>query len=476
MEPTPPPPGGAPPPGNGPGQGPIDLPGEGGAPSRSAPLAGGLPGRLELSPEPEDGPAPEPAQYGPAPEIMETMELTLRAGFQPDAVFASIRDREAPDYFTSLLNFILWSLIGQMMFLVMTFVMVPSTSGLGLLATLITVLAGLIATIPLSFIGGGVLHGLAMGAGGKGDFARSYQTLSLFGCALPVSAVIVYMPVPFVWLVPTIYITYLSMRGVELMHRCYNASVLSTVGLFGLIVTALQFTSYKKIELLQRDLSTRATLFATQGTLSAGEAAGPSSAGLSGPARSPSSARNSSPYGGRPTPGMEMNRPAQSSDAPTGMSMIRPMTDSGAAPQEDSLTLIRGSRNSSGASGRDQIRGPAAQGYDVGIDPNSPGARQTGSIAQTVLNMLNQQMSKNPETLKKMSPQQRAQFQKMLETANQMSKQKGGINDAQTQKMLREMTGQLQDAQESTRADRSRKSRRRTRVPVDENPFATDGQ
>jgi ElaB/YqjD/DUF883 family membrane-anchored ribosome-binding protein len=90
--------------------------------------------------------------------------------------------------------------------------------------------------------------------------------------------------------------------------------------------------------------------------------------------------------------------------------------------------------------------------------------------------MLNQQMSKNPETLKKMSPQQRAQFQKMLETANQMSKQKGGINDAQTQKMLREMTGQLQDAQESTRADRTRKSRRRTRVPVDENPFATDGQ
>lgn len=454
-----------PPPSGGSDRDPIDLPGAGGAsaPPPSQPATTALNTAYIPEPVDEDGPPPEPVQYGPPPELMETLEATLKAAFMPTSAFTDLRDREPADFFTSLLNAMLWSMGGMLIFLVLTFMVHPSTVGLGLLPTLITLVSGLLAAAVLSFLCAGILHGLAMAAGGKGGYARSYQTVSLLSGILPLTAIILYLPVPLAWLVPTIYLTFLSMRGVELMHRCYSMAVISTVGLCGLILTGLQFAAHKKVENFQRDLVTRATIYTTTADdPAAQDADGSSSAAMPKPqwqrpqapdARMPSSTdmQVGRPFGAATGPGMGTGQPLPGAPAPSGsLGMIR--TNRDAAPGGQPMTS-------------------AAPG--MMLDPGSGAAANPQSMAQTVLNMLNQQMRNNPEMLKQMTPEQRAKFSQLLNNANTRIKQKGatGLTDADTQQMMQSLAQESKTPQRKSRSRSKKRSRQAPSIPVDDDPF-----
>ncbi len=454
-----------PPPGGGPEKDPIDLPGTGKPAQPTPPQAAQPPNTAQpAAPRPDD-PPPEPKQYGPPPELMEMLEFSLRAAFTPDTVFTSLRDRSTPDVFTMLLNIMAWTLGAMLIAMVFTFMALPSASGLGLLPSILAVLGGLIAAIPLSFIGAGVLHGLSMLAGGKGDYARSYEIVSLLGCVAPITAVILFLPVPLIWLTPTIFLTYLCIRGVELMHRCYGMSVVSTVGFFGIAMLALQFASHKKIENFKKDIALRATLYSTKSDAAPLEEGNNASSAAMPDSRAPGTRpmgtshrtpeRSPSPYGNSSPSSLTM--PKRTSGNSGSLGFVQRGVEAGRPAVPNALGNGIGVRRGSQAGYAPQ---PSHQG--------PPDAAQTDSLAESVLNMLNSRMRNNPDMLKQMSPQQQAQFKKMLKQANKYKNTNVNFEDADTRRMLQDMAPQIKRAGKKKPKRRRRRRKRSPPPPTDD--------
>lgn len=379
-----------------------------------------------LSPTPPrpqaQAPGDPPSSSGP-PDLMASLEAGVRCAFQPGEVFCQCRALPAPPYSRMLLAAVFWAAVGGGLSLALAIMRSPVDVGVVPLA--LSILGVTLAAVPLAFLGAGILHGLAMLAGGQAGFDRSFQIVSLIGVGLPVGAALMQFQVPFIWLAPTLYLTFLSVRAVETMHEAPGAQAWLVVGVFGLLVAAAQGVLHKSAEKFQRKVEHLVNIYATT------------------------------------KPGQAATEPEKPPPA-----VEEPVRD----PRQDWADQIpsqreegvAGSQVQSRRSSIDMVALPGSQGQEGGL-PMMPSAGQAlgqpldgaglpsrqelGQMQDqtaSFISRINQQVQGNPQMLQGMPEEQKAKFQKILNAANQMAggANKGGANplaDPEIQRLIGEV-------------------------------------
>ena len=350
----------------------------------------GPPGKPRPQPQ-RDAPPPEPVPCDP-PTLMASMEAGLRVLFQPKEVYQKFSLMPCPGWGELVLNVLFWSGCGLL--LAFAAALNGSSINLGPVAMLLFLAGGLLLVVPVSFLLAGLLHILALMSGGKQGFGRSYQSVSLLGSLAPASALLLCLPIPFVWVLPTLLGTYAAVKAVDTMHDAPEGPALAIVGICGGVVLLGQLLFMQNLKRLQYQMETWATLYSAAGKLTEELASHP----LTAPLSSPMSARMDSP---------ESSFPMVESEAAPG----QPRQEG--SPLPSSLDMLR-----SNFSGEQSAR--AQQG------PSPEQMQQMMEMGSRLGGMANDAFAKNPKLLESMPPQQRAMIRQLLGQVNKYTGSRTG--------------------------------------------------
>jgi hypothetical protein len=359
------------------------------------------------TPSPPTG-GPPPVS-GEAPSLIEVMEGSLNVLLAPHNTFDAFAQRPAPEFTHLILNTLLWSAIGCLLGLVM--VLMNLSVAPGILLTLLIGMLGTLGGVALSFGCAGLLHLLATLSGGHRDFERSYQIISLMSPLLPIAAVSTVIPLPLVWILPTIAAAMLAVRGIERIHGAPEGQTWLIVGSLGAAFAAVQLVFHKDLEATARDLGNRATIYSAHSGQDNDAGARVVLDQVDNPARQYALPQD------RPNTAMPGIR--RGGDSSGSMNMIR---RAGGGPARPNVFAQRGA---------------PASGEEL------PNAAELQAMSQGVINMLNQQLNANPQAMKNMPREQKAHLQKLMKSANQFNSemQRSGergqnLDEAQMMNML----------------------------------------
>lgn len=344
----------------------------------------------------------------PPQGLVDDLESALRVPFSPEASFGRYRDLPPPGYGRMAAGLVFWSLLGQLTLLVLTQMRVSGAAGLGVGPTALLLAAAAVLSVPASFAAAAVLHALAVLAGGRGGFARSYQVLSLLGALAPASMALVFTPLPLAWVVPTLLATYLAAHGVGALHRLPGGQAWMVIGLAGGLAAGGQVAFRRSIESFSRDIENRAVLYSAGSPAeSSGRAARPPAIPLAAPP--PSAAAPRSYY-----PGHDPRNPARAAaPAPTAAGG-RPH------PAPDSVSMLR----SGGAVSLAGEEGPVPW---RDAPPMSPA--QAKAVGAGMLQAIQQQLRANPQLLESLTPEQKAKFRQILAGVDRQAGKLGSAGD-----------------------------------------------
>lgn len=347
----------------------------------------------------------------PPQSLVDDLESALRVPFSPEASFARYRDLPPPGYGRMAAGVVFWSLLGQLTLLVLTQMRVSGAAGLGMGPTALLLAAAAALSVPLSFTAAAALHLLAVLAGGRQGFARSYQVLSLLGALAPISTALVFTPLPLAWVVPTLLATYLAAHGVGALHRLAGGQAWMVVGLAGGLAAGGQVAFRRSIESFSRGLENRAVLY------SAGAPAG-SPGRMAQPPAIPA-AFEPPGIGPRPSyyPGHDPRNPFPGSQAAAPVQAA-----AAAAPQASSgLSMLR----SGGAVSLADEEGPLPWQQAPDMSP-----AQAQAVGAGMIQAIQRQMRSNPALLESLTPEQRARFQQVLAGVDRQAANLGGAGAA----------------------------------------------
>ena len=344
------------------------------------------------------------------PKLFEFMEATLRSPFTPNPVFEAYRDLPLPSFGTMAINLLLYSAIAALINLVLVYNSLPATFNVGILPVIFALAGSLLAALALSFIFGGLIHLLALLSGGEAPYDRSYELLSLLSFLGPLSCATLWAPVPFLWLLPTVYGTYLVIRGVTLMHHAPETQACVVVGALGVILTAGQILAHQTVAQYERQLEMWAN--------------------------------TSSSMAGAPLPASQDASPPQTPGNPLGVQNQPPSAQNPwAQTAADAQDLAKQAQSSV-----DMVRGLGPDGSSQGMPmmprvgslPTAEQAQQMRDKSLGMLDNVSRQLHGNPEMTKDMTPQQQEQMQKILGFVDQVRNQARtpGAPKPNTQQMI----------------------------------------
>ena len=410
------------------------------------------------SPPQHPFPAAAPPQF--PPKLLEFMEATLRAPFTPNPVFEAYHDLPLPSFGTMAVNLLLYSAAAALINLMQVYNSLPATFNVGLLPVVLALGGSLVAALALSFIFGGVIHLLALLSGGEAPYDRSYELFSLLSLLGPLYCATLWAPVPFLWLLPTFYGTFLVIRGVTLMHRAPETQACVVVGALGVALAAGQILVHQTAAQYQRQFEMWANTSST-------------AAGAPG-ANTPDS-----------------SLPLQAPGNPLSAQGQPPAANPWAQTAADAQDLAKQAQSSV-----DMVRGLGSEGSAPGMPMmprlgSLPTPEQTQQLRDKSLGMLDnvsRQLHGNPALTKDMTPQQQEQMQKILGFVDQVRSQARtpGAPKPNTQQMLlqvmqmmsaiQQQPAKQQQAGPGTGADEQPKprSKRRRAAPEEAPPLPDD--
>ncbi|MBI5242938.1 MAG: YIP1 family protein [Elusimicrobia bacterium] len=359
-------------------------------------------------PPPSQPPRPaDDEQFSPG--LLEFMEGSLRAAFTPNPVFEAYRDRGLPSFGTMTLNLLFWSAVAAVINIMMVYNNLPAAANLGTLPVVFAFAGTMAAALAGSFVLGGMIHLLTLLSGGEGPYDRSYELLSLLSSLAPLASAAIWVPVPFLWLLPTLYGTYLLIRGVAVMQNAPETQACVVVGTLGVLLAAGQLLAHRTATRFQRQFEMWANL---------------SSTGPEKGARA-SSARPVSPADGWQT--VQPQDPNARSPWPQGYA-----DDQALARQSQSgVDMVRASNQGSGL--------PMLQ---PGQMPTLQQAQQMQEAGMNMLDNVSRQLQNNSTLTKSMNPQQQQQMKELMTLVDQVRSQArnpAGPNVADPQEMIRKV-------------------------------------
>jgi len=358
------------------------------------------------------------------PRLFEFMEATLRAPFTPNPVFESYHEMPLPSFGTMALNLLLYCAAAALVNLLLVYNSLPATFNVGPLPVVFALAGSLVAAFALSFVFGGVIHLLGLLSGGEAPYDRSYELLSLLSFLGPLYCATLWAPVPFLWLLPTAYGTYLVIRGVALMHRAPETQACMVVGALGVILAAGQILAHQAAAQYQRQFEMWANTSSTStGQLPASQAASPQ-APANGPdaQNPPPSAQN--PWAQTAADAQELAKQAQSS-----------------------VDMVRGIGSDNSAQGMPMMP-------QMGKMPSAEQVQQMRDRSLGMLDNVSRQLHENPELTKGMTPQQQEQMQRIMGFVDQVRNQARtpGAAKPNTQQMLLQVMQMMSAVQQQQAA------------------------
>ncbi|MFH1725571.1 MAG: Yip1 family protein [Elusimicrobiota bacterium] len=411
--------------------------------------AGPYPGPPRRTP-----PQPEPSEPG----LLACMEATLYAVLKPADVFGKFGRLPPPGFPEMILNILFWAGFGQILAVLIVLNRLSTGPGLGLPAILLFVTGGVIAAVPISFAAAGLLHALAMVSGGQGGFSRTYQIVSLLGAMAPLTALLLWVSVPLLWIAPTLYVTYLAVTAVEKMHAAPGTQAFMVVGLLGGLAAAAQVVFHKDVARFQYRLENTATIYSTNPE-SADEVAGQTAASLEPPGGAVA------PYGaagtgyrepGRLDAGDDPGYPTQAGHDPAPRSSLDLLRSGDHAERDRSVSYSQ----------------PARQG----VSPQR--VQQMQDTTLNIVQMVQRELHKNPKALSGLPPEQAAKVRRYLRQAeryasgDETGETAAGpvVSDQEAEQMMRQLQGMFKgmsaesdpDARPRSGSRSGRRQRRKT--------------
>lgn len=381
-------------------------------------------------------PAPEQAPLQ-APGLVDLIEGSLRAAFQPGTVFSAYAALPQPSFGVMAACMGFWIAVGGLLNAVMVQMHLPLTSGGGPLPLVLGLAGFILLVFALSFPAAGLAHLLAKASGGSGPYGRSYQVLSMIGILIPASFGLLWSGVPYLGLLSTLYGSFLLARGISLLHGTPGAQAGMVVGAVGLALAVGQALAQQSITRLQRDMETLANLYtASQGMSPA-------------PPAAPRGSDSEPLSGGRADAGAS-SQGAQA-QSPSGIDMIRG-SDPGAP---------------AGAVGAAPMLRPQEQ------ERMLEDGRRMQEAGFSMIDRVSKQMDGNPALTQNMDPAQREQMKQMLGAVNQMRGQlKQGGEKPDASKMVRQLMQVISNIQppaaEETPKKKGKTKKRKLKAPAEE--------
>ncbi|MFA6029441.1 MAG: Yip1 family protein [Elusimicrobiota bacterium] len=369
-----------------------------------------------------------------APGLLALLEDSLRVLFAPGAVFEAHRFAPPPGFGAMTGVVLVWAAAALLVQLLMALMTLPATAAIGPLPASLALLGGLLLALVLGFAGAGVILALSALSGGKGGYERSYQLLALLSPLLAVASAALWVPVPYLSLVPTLLGAFLFARGLSELHEAPGVQSTIVVGALTVVLLAGQILMRPAFERAQRQAELAANLYSTASGLASGMSALQQAAG---------------PAGGEP--------------GATG-TPVQPVPDLvGAATPDSPLTPLTGS------SSVDMVQG-MSEGQNSGLPLVQPGRQLTAQDVQqmreTGLNMLDNVSQKlhDPAMMKNVPPEQAEQLKQVTQLMDQM---RTGMRDpnltpADRQRMMQQamqMLGNLQGSAPQQQGPRRKKIR-----------------
>lgn len=364
----------------------------------------------------EEGPeTPHPVPGRKTPGLLDSLEAGLHCVLMPRRVFARFLKVPAPGFGAMILACVFWSGFALFLTVAITCIRFPSL-GVGPLA--LASAGALFCSLPASFGLAGMLHVLALIAGGKGGFNRSYQAVAFLGVLAPVCAILIHSSTPFVWLLPSIYGTYLVIRALEILHRAPSAQAWVVAGACGAVLIAAEFAVHHTYRSVSKEVKGISALLAPLRGMPLPE-----------PAAEAVPGEEPLPVAGGFAPGEAPGTPAD----PWG-----------------SLPMLR--RSGTQGNPLSALRSPGGGAI------RAPSPREMRDIKDMSLGMLrqaNRQLEANPEVLSRLSRDERATLKTLMRTANSHAEmmqrgtgKQGAMTPAQAQQMLNDvmrMVGSMQE-------------------------------
>lgn len=379
-----------------------------------------------------------------APGLLSLLEDSLRVLFAPGAVFEAHRFAPPPGFGAMTAVLLVWSAAALLVQLLMALMTLPATAAIGPLPALLALLGGLVLALLLGFAGAGVVLALSTLSGGKGGFERSFQLLALLSPLLAVASAALWVPVPYLSLVPTLLGAFLFARGLSELHEAPGTQSAIVVGALTVVLLAAQILARPAFERAQRQAELLINLSSTASGLASGMSALQQAA---------------NPAGGEPgAPGTP----------------VQPVPDIlGAATPDSPLTPLTGS------SSVDMVQG-TPEGGNSGLPLVQPGRQLTTQDVQqmreTGLNMLDNASMKlhDPAMLKNVPPEQAEQLKQVTQLMDQM---RTGMRDpnmtpADRQRLMQQAMQMLGNLQ-GTSSPQGGPRRKKVRIPA---PGATTPQ
>lgn len=322
---------------------------------------------------PEQPPAaPEPAPEAPKPfALSDLLEDTLTAPFRARSLFARLAARPAPGYALLAANHVVYFLAAMVLLAVLATISHPALFNrflalMGPVGPFFLVFLIFVA-VAVSFAVAGVLHAIVRAIGGRGDFSRSYQIVSMLSLIGVLNVLLTQAPGG--WIAALLVYAYLLIVAVETLHGCSPWKARLVFGTLVAIMTALQlFMGYQYARWMQTDADVREAMSALLG---------------------PAAAANSADSTGAPAAPGEEAAPGQGS-SPSGLDMIALPKLDGAAPSGPGLTA-----------------------------PQADALRQnSAAMIQSMMPMLT-----SPELTKDMDPEQAAQVRELTKMVGELQGQ-----------------------------------------------------
>jgi hypothetical protein len=297
----------------------------------------------------------------------------------------------------------------------------------------------LVCALAGSFLAGGFIHLLALMSGGRGSYDRSYELISLLAAMAPVYFAVLWAPVPYLWILPTVYGTYLLIRGVALLHDAPETQACLVIGLMGVFLAAGQFLTQHTARRLQSRFETWTSLFGA-----------------------PQSSQSAAAEG------------AQPDDPRAQLSQAAPSLYGGAGdPQaQSSVGMVQGPGAGASQGGGLPVM-PFLSGG--GRPPTLQEAQQMKDISLNMLDNVSRKMHDDPNLQRSMTPEQQAQMNQIMGFVDQIrtSERTPGAPKPDPQAMMKQvmqMMSQMQQGAPAQPGGPQHPSKKRGSAPAEEAP------
>lgn len=179
-------------------------------------------------------------------DLKQMLEDSLTAPLRPASVFGTLSQKPAPGYPVMVGNLAAFTGASVAISLAHAALTHPAMLKTGPAALVLGGLGSLLLLAVLSFLGALVLHALSRICGGRGDFARSYQIVSISSSMACLAALLNWFPGA--WALPVLLGAYVTAAGVQTLHQAPKIRTWGVLGALCLFSLAGQWMVRKEIQ------------------------------------------------------------------------------------------------------------------------------------------------------------------------------------------------------------------------------------